>query len=193
VATHPEHDSEHDVTGDESLDAAPGLDAAPDLGVPEGPDVLPALEAVRREVVLDAAPDDVWRQFEEADALSGWLADEVDVEVRPGAEGTVRDADGPHRAVTVEEVVPGRRLGLRWRDVGDRPTVVEIGLEPLGNDRTRVVVVEVPVAVLSLVAPAADRVLAVAGGGAARGGTSASAGGGAPTARGGARALAGVR
>lgn len=167
-------------------DDAPGL-AAGRSGEAAPPGPFPDLEVVRREVVLDGPPDDVWAQFAEDGALSGWLAGEVDVEVRPGAEGTVRDAGGPERPVTIEEVVPGRRLGLRWRDVGDRPTVVEIGLEPLHGDRTRVVVVEVPVAVLSLVAPAADRVLAVV---TPSGGTPGDA---APSARAGARALAGAR
>ncbi|WP_026910917.1 SRPBCC family protein [Patulibacter minatonensis] len=165
MAPHPEPDSEHD-----ELLAEP----------------FPELEAVRREVVLDATPDEVWAQFEGDGALGGWLADEVDVELRPGAEGTVRDDGGPERPVTIEEVVPGRRLGLRWQDVGDRPSLVEIGLEPVGGDRTRVVVLEVPVAVLSLVAPAAERVLAVAGPGG-----DAHAGG--PVVHAGALALAGVR
>jgi uncharacterized protein YndB with AHSA1/START domain len=145
----------------------------------DGPD-LPPLEAVRRELVLDAPPREVWDEISRPGALGGWLADEVDVEVRTGAFGTVRDEGGPVRPVAVEEVVPGRRIGLVWRDVGDRPTLVEIALEPEGPAaaRTRVVVVEVPVATLRLVAPAATRVLA-----------GSSAAGGGPAAR----ALAGVR
>lgn len=143
------------------------------------------LQAVRREVVLDAPADAVWRQLEGPGALGGWLADEVDVEVRPGAEGTVRDAGGRPRPVTIDEVVPGRRLGLRWTD-DDRCSAVEIALEPVGDDRTRVVVVEVPVAVLSLVAPAAERILAVAA-------PHGPEGGGTPAARADGGALAGVR
>lgn len=165
------------------------------------------VEAVRREVVLDAAPAAVWAELTSADALAGWLADEVVLdEVRPGATGTVRDAGGAARPVRVDEVVEGRRLGLTWRDEDDRETVVEITLAPVGDDdestlapigdqdgqafdrsvpdhagasgpgegalgsggdgavvrRTRIVVVEVPVATLRLVAPAAARMLVAA-------------------------------
>lgn len=144
------------------------------------------LDAVRREVVLDAPVERVWAALADDDGLSGWLADEVELEVREGATGTVRDVGGPWRDVAVEEVVPGRRLGLSWRDVGDRPSVVDLVLEPAGDGRTRVVVVEVPVATLRLVAPAAERLLRADGPG------GPSWAGPAPTARG-PLALAGAR
>jgi len=124
---------------------------------------LDDLEAVRREVLLDADPAAVWAALASGDGLEGWLADEVELEVRPGATGTVRDAGGSPRPVRVDEVVEGRRLALTWRDEDDRATVVEFALRPDGDApvRTRLVVVEVPVATLALVAPGADRILAV--------------------------------
>jgi uncharacterized protein YndB with AHSA1/START domain len=124
------------------------------------------LDAVRREVVLDAPAARVWAALADDDGLSGWLADDVDLEVRDGASGTVRDGDGPRRDITVEEVVPGRRLGLSWCGVDGRPSLVDLALEPLDAGRTRVVVVEVAVRTLRLVAPAAERLLATAGPGA---------------------------
>jgi uncharacterized protein YndB with AHSA1/START domain len=144
------------------------------------------LDAVRREVVLDATPERVWAALADDEGLSGWLADEVDLEVREGATGTVRDGDGPRRDVAVEEVVAGRRLGLSWWDVDGRETVVDLALETVEEGRTRVVVVEVPRATLRLVAPAAERLLA----GGRPGGPSAT--GSAPTARA-PRVLAGAR
>ncbi|MEV4420781.1 SRPBCC domain-containing protein [Patulibacter sp. NPDC049589] len=144
---------------------------------------------MRRELVLDAAPDDVWAQVADDDGLAGWLADEVDLDVREGATGTVRDAGGRPRPVEVDEVVPGRRLGLVWRDEDDRPALVDIALEPFGAAGTRVVIVEVPLETVRLVAPAADRMLAVG----RPGGRGAHGGAQGPTATAAGRVLAGVR
>lgn len=137
------------------------MSASPD---PARTDPTP-LPAVRREVLLAADRDAVWRELSDPNALSGWLADEVDVAVEPGATGTVRDAGGPERPVRVESVEPGRRLSLVWGGDADGETLVELTLRPddADPDRTRLVVVEVPVATLSLVAPAADRLLVSAG------------------------------
>jgi uncharacterized protein YndB with AHSA1/START domain len=135
---------------------------------PEPPAPDPAtLGAVRREVVLDAEPAVVWAELSGADGLAGWLADEVELDVRPGATGTVRDDGGEPRRVVVDEVVPGRRLALRWGDPGVGETAVDLALEPEGGDggrpATRLVVVEVPVATLRLVGVAAERIAAGAG------------------------------
>jgi uncharacterized protein YndB with AHSA1/START domain len=142
--------------------------------------------AVRREVLLDAPVDDVWRALADDAGLAGWLADEVDLDVTPGATGTVRDAGGPLRPVRVDEVRAGRGLSLVWSDAAHVETLVDIALTPADDDagRTRVVVVELPVVAVAAVCVGAGRSLvgAASGGGSSAGAT-ASAG----------RALAGVR
>lgn len=108
-------------------------------------------DIVRREVVLDAEPDAAWATLAEPERLETWLAERVDVDIREGAEGTITDHDGTVRETVVEEVVPGRRVALRWAAAGHEPTIVELTLDPLEDGRTRLVVVEVPVAVVRAV------------------------------------------
>lgn len=145
--------------------------------------------AVRREVLLDAPVDDVWRALADDAGLTGWLADEVDLDVVAGATGTVRDAGGPLRPVRVDEVREGRGLSLVWSDEDEVETLVDIALAPADSagtsrGRTRVVVVELPVVAVSAVTVQAARVLVgIPGGGAPSAAASASAG----------RVLAGVR
>ena len=105
---------------------------------------------VRREVVLPAQRERVWEELADADGLSGWLADRVDLDVREGAEGTARWADGTERRVVVDEVEPARRLALRWWADGEDATVVDLTLDE--DDRgTRLVVVELPMRVIAAV------------------------------------------
>ena len=95
--------------------------------------------------------------------LEGWLADEVELEVRPGAEGTARWSDGTERHVVVDEVEAGRRLALCWWADGEDATLVDLTLEERA-DGTRLVVIEVPVRVIEAVGASLP-----AGGSAARG------------------------
>ena len=69
---------------------------------------------VRREVVLPADREAAWACLRDAAGLAGWLANEVDLEVREGAEGWVGWSDGTERHVVVDEVQAGRRLALCW-------------------------------------------------------------------------------
>ena len=104
--------------------------------------------AVRRETILTVDRETAWEALCDAEGLETWLADEVDLDVRPGAEGTVRFADGEQRDAVVEEVVEGRRLALRWAEPGGEESVVDITLDDV-PEGTRVVVVELPVTVLA--------------------------------------------
>ena len=101
--------------------------------------------AVRREVTLSADRETVWQALASAEGLACWLADEVDIDVREGAEGTIRSRTGEVREASVEEVCERRRLVLRWCDAAGEASLVELTLEdaPAG---TRVTVVEVPLA-----------------------------------------------
>ena len=72
---------------------------------------------VRREMVLPVDRDTAWENLGDAEGLAGWLADEVELEVRKGAEGIARWTDGA--AVAASElcvicpVISARALSLR--------------------------------------------------------------------------------
>src|SRR6478672_10404969 len=56
---------------------------------------------IRREIVLPVDRDVAWEAISDAAELETWLADEVDLEIEPGAEGVVR-WDGGTLLVVVE-------------------------------------------------------------------------------------------
>jgi len=95
---------------------------------------------VRREIELEAPPDEVWRALTDPDELEQWFANDVELEAEAGGEGVFRWDDGDERRAVVEEVEPERRFVFAWD--GDR---VEIELEEIPAG-TRVVVIESPVA-----------------------------------------------
>jgi uncharacterized protein YndB with AHSA1/START domain len=105
-------------------------------------------ECVEREIVIPVERDDAWEVACEPDGLRQWLAPEVELDLRPGGEGTFRWEDGSLREAVVESVDPGERVVFHWRSPAheDDPvrgltTRVEISLEPVVGG-TRVVVVE---------------------------------------------------
>jgi uncharacterized protein YndB with AHSA1/START domain len=108
-------------------------------------------EIVRRHMTLDVDRATAWEALADPRRLEAWLARTVDLEIREGAEGTVTDHDGTVREAVVEEVLPGRRLALRWQADGRPATIVELTLEDAADGRTRLVVVEVPLAVVRAV------------------------------------------
>jgi uncharacterized protein YndB with AHSA1/START domain len=94
----------------------------------------------------------VWELVAEPEGLATWLADDVDLdEVAPGAAGTVTEA-GELRQVTIEEVQEGRRVALSWCVPGGEPSLVELTLDDDGDQRTRMVIVEVPLVTLRVAA-----------------------------------------
>lgn len=105
--------------------------------------------AVRRERLLPVSAEDAWALVRDADGLSTWLADEVDLLVAPGERGTVRDGDGPSREVLVEEIVPGRRLSLRWWTEDGEPALVDLTLDETARG-TRFVVTEIPLRLVAV-------------------------------------------
>jgi uncharacterized protein YndB with AHSA1/START domain len=103
--------------------------------------------AVRRETILPVDRPTAWRALKDADGLSSWLADEVELEVREGAEGKLRWRGGEERLVTVEELSERRRLVLTWCEPGGEPSIVELTLDDVPGG-TRLVAVEMPLAIL---------------------------------------------
>ena len=97
-------------------------------------------DAVRRDVTVPAAPEDVWEALATEEGLEGWLADEVKLDLREGGEGVFRYPDGEERHAVVERVEEGRSIVLRWRREGCETSRVLLEVEgvPAGA-RVRVV------------------------------------------------------
>ena len=102
---------------------------------------------IDREVLIEAPAEVVWRTITEPDQMSQWFADRVDLVVEPGARGYMEfgDQGGP---VVVEVVDPPARFSFRWNHPrGEEPVagnsmLVEFTLTPVGDERTRLRVVE---------------------------------------------------
>jgi uncharacterized protein YndB with AHSA1/START domain len=88
---------------------------------------------VTRDIVLPVGREEAWEVVCDPEA---WLAERADLELVPGAEGTLDD-----RRAIVEDVAPGERLTFWWGDEGALFTRVELTLADAG-DGTRVTVVE---------------------------------------------------
>jgi uncharacterized protein YndB with AHSA1/START domain len=108
-------------------------------------------QVVRREAILPVDRETAWAALCEPSELEAWLADEVEIEIREGAQGTFRWHDGEEREAVVEEVQELRRIVLRWCAPGGEPSIVELTLDDVGEG-TRLVVVELPVVALDAVA-----------------------------------------
>lgn len=83
---------------------------------------------VTREIALEADPEVVWSALTDPDELSDWLAADVELDLRPGGELTVLDAEGK-RTGFVEEADAPRRLSFWWAREGEDATRVELELE----------------------------------------------------------------
>jgi uncharacterized protein YndB with AHSA1/START domain len=101
-------------------------------------------DRVERELLLPASPEDVW------DAVTGpgWLADEVDLDLRPGGDASFGDG----RSGWVEEARAPARLAFWWAEDGEPASRVVITIEPHRDETTRLRVVETrPLELLELV------------------------------------------
>ncbi|MFZ1994243.1 MAG: SRPBCC domain-containing protein [Solirubrobacteraceae bacterium] len=118
-------------------------------------------DQIQRELVLPAAPIVAWQALTDPAWLTQWLADEVDMELRPGGEARFR-IGGDVRVGWVEEVTPPRatdqvksgiaRLTFWWAADPEPASRVEIRLEPLSDGTTRLRIVESrPLEILELV------------------------------------------
>ena len=102
---------------------------------------------IEREVLIDAPLEVVWRTITEADQMSLWFADRVELVAAPGAHGYMHFGDGGG-PVVVQEVEPFTRFSFRWNHPGEEEpvagnsTLVEFTLIPEGDERTRLRVTE---------------------------------------------------
>ncbi len=112
-------------------------------------------QAVRREIVLPVDRQTAWSRLADATGLQSWLADEVELDIRRGARGTIRWRDGSTRLVEVDEVEQLRRVCLVWREMDGEPSLVELMLDDV-EQGTRLIVVEMPILVLRAVASAVE-------------------------------------
>ena len=92
---------------------------------------------VTRTVVLPVTRDEAWEALTEPERLREWFANDVELDVRPGGEGTFRWDNGESRRAVVDEVAEGERLVLHWED--DSRVELELDDAPAG---TRVLVRE---------------------------------------------------
>ena len=108
---------------------------------------------IEREVVIDAPAEVVWRTITEPDQIALWFADRVQVDLRPGGEGTLvfqgrATGDEVTAAIAVAAVEPPHRFAFRWghavgevADAGNS-VLVEFTLHAEGAERTRLRVAE---------------------------------------------------
>ena len=103
-------------------------------------------DRIERELLIDASADAVW----DAVTSDGWLADEVDLDLRPGGDASFRSSDEV-KTGWVEEVSAPNRLAFWWAVDGEPATRVELTLDP-DEESTRLRVVETrPLDLLDLV------------------------------------------
>lgn len=98
------------------------------------------IDETSSELTVPASAEETWDALTDPERLAEWLADDAELDLRPGGDLAVR-VDDEERSGFFEEVEPPRRLVFWWGPDGDEPTRVEIELEPEGKD-TRVRVVE---------------------------------------------------
>jgi uncharacterized protein YndB with AHSA1/START domain len=113
----------------------------------------PTVDRIERELVLPAAPSEVWEVVTGPD----WLAEEVQLDLVPGGDAEFR-SDADRRTGWVEEAIApgeaddGGRLVFWWSLEGEPATRVELSLDPEGASATRLRIVEArPLEVLDLV------------------------------------------
>jgi uncharacterized protein YndB with AHSA1/START domain len=104
-------------------------------------------DRIERELLLiDAAPETVWN----AVTADGWLADEVDLDLRPGGDASFRSTDSV-KTGWVEDVSAPNRLAFWWAADGEPATRVELTLHE-ERESTLIRVVETrPLDLLDLV------------------------------------------
>ena len=104
---------------------------------------------IEREILIEAPAEVVWRTITEPEQIVQWFADRAELDLRPGADGTlVFEEMGNTAPLVVEAVDPPHRFSFRWAHPdGEAPVpgnsvLVEFTLTAEGDERTRLRVVE---------------------------------------------------
>lgn len=112
------------------------------------------IDQVERELDLDASVQEVW----DAVIGDGWLADEVQLELRPGGDASFRSAQGEksgwveHASAPQAEEGGAASLTFWWAEDGEPATRVEVTITDTEDGATRLRVVESrPLELLDLV------------------------------------------
>src|SRR3954467_3147421 len=92
-----------------------------------------------KDGVLPLDPDEAWAAVTEEEALEAWLAERVELDLRPGGDASFTLPGGEERRGRVEEVAPGERLTFWWWPEGESGSRVTFELAPaVGGTRVRV-------------------------------------------------------
>jgi uncharacterized protein YndB with AHSA1/START domain len=96
---------------------------------------------VKRTVLLEAAPAEVWEALTDESLLSEWLAPEVELDPREGGELVCRFEDGEERRGEIALVEEAERLAFHWRREEGGESHVEWIVDAVA-DGTRLTVIE---------------------------------------------------
>jgi uncharacterized protein YndB with AHSA1/START domain len=98
---------------------------------------------ITRETDLDIDAERLWHALSDANGLATWLGDEVALDVREGAVGTVLD-DGVLRHVRVDRVREGHELSFTWWEDGQAEvaSTVRIDIAALPDGGSRLAILE---------------------------------------------------
>src|SRR3954468_7053889 len=105
-----------------------------------------------KEVVLPVDADEAWEAVSDETALEAWLAERVELDLRPGGDATFVLPDGEERRGMVEEVAPGERLTFWWWPEDGESSRVTFELAPAVGG-TRIRVTETPAGPTALATP----------------------------------------
>ena len=112
-------------------------------------------DLIERELDLPAAPADVWRAITDPEWLSGWLADEVALDLRPGGEARFEFGDEVRDGWVEEVSAPdggAGRLAFWWARDDEPASRVELVVIEIDERQTRLRVTETrPLEILDLV------------------------------------------
>jgi uncharacterized protein YndB with AHSA1/START domain len=96
---------------------------------------------VKRILLLDAEPAEVWEALTDEGLLSEWLAPEVELDPREGGELVCRFEDGEERRGEVAVVEEAERLAFTWHREEGGESWVEWIVDAVA-DGTRLTVIE---------------------------------------------------
>jgi uncharacterized protein YndB with AHSA1/START domain len=112
-------------------------------------------DLIERELDLPAKPADVWRAITDPAWLSGWLADAVALDLRPGGEARFEFGDEVRDGWVEEVSAPDRgagRLAFWWARGHEPASRVELVVIEIDEHQTRLRVTETrPLEILDLV------------------------------------------